>query len=1321
VEVDAGARLGDLRAHLAKVTGHLGWAGSERLAVGARPLDDAHPCGTSPLVAGAVLRLGRGPRSQDEAALRASVHLAVVAGPDCGGLLAVTPGTVVGRRGSDELPGAAGALLLADPLMSSRHLELRPHHRGARARDLGSSNGTTLRRARRSLPRLARADGRLRVRRGGAGALRGRWTALRPGDQIVTGASVLELRSTAREQQGRPAGTSPAGPSAWTWATPAAGSVALAIATGHRALLLVALIGPLLGMGQVLAERRRRARGRPAAPSHMGSPVDASPDGTPLRDPSDLARATLRACGAPGTPRFGADLAVPDRVLCIVGPRPQALGCARAVALAAVGTHGTAGLTIRADPALLQDWSWARWLTSADAPTIGPGDGQRHITVVDGPASIAGAARHLTAAAGEGRLVVLAPTLSSVPAWCRTVLRVDAHEARLSTPFADTDTPLQAVSEEWADAQARRVAGLRLEPRARPALAAAPGDALLGTPGGGADGEPAPGTDNLPRVVSLGDLPGMPPPTAAAVAEGWATGSHAGLEAVLGQGATGPVRVDLVRDGPHALVAGTTGAGKSALLRTLVMSLALAHPPERLAIALIDYKGGASFGPCAELPHVVGQVTDLDGRLALRALAGLRAELRRREHTLAAAGCADLAALWAATAPGSPTPPPRLLVVVDEFRALADEAPDFIPGLLRLAAQGRSLGMHLVLATQRPAGAVNADLRANIALRIALRVTDATESLDVIDVPDAAGLPADRPGRAALRRSNGPVELLQVAQIRAPGTRPPVRLAPAWATPPAAAASHPAQEEQQDDQGPYLAAVHAAAQGHDMPRAPWLPELPPAVRLSELGPPPVPPPPRHGRGAPSAATSDDVPTTRSTVPLALADLPDEQRRAVVGWDPARGHLLVQGAPGSGRTTTLRTAAAGALALGWDVHAVGLSLPGDASAVAAAGMGTTVDVDDPRRLARLLSLLMDGPHGDGRPGQLLVVDGWEAALEALDAVGRGGAGDLLLGVVRDGLANGVTVAAACGPTARTAALGGLFQDRIVLGLDPVDQVLAGVPAELATRPRRPGRAVHLHGADARDCQVAEPDRWPALSGRPPAALRLRPVPRQIAWADLGGVAPDASRAAVGRGGDDAAVTFLDVTRGALVVGPAGSGRTSTLTVIATGLIHAGRAVAVVSSDAALLAVPGARWASEPTGLAALLDTIAATGRRAGAAGADHDVDLVVDDLDVLEQSFPVEAERLASAVGRVRLIASARTARAATAYREPMARMRAIRQGLVLDPAEPGSSDVFGVDLARVTDPAHPHAAGRGAVVRGRLLTPVQVALPPSAADGRQDG
>jgi S-DNA-T family DNA segregation ATPase FtsK/SpoIIIE len=162
---------------------------------------------------------------------------------------------------------------------------------------------------------------------------------------------------------------------------------------------------------------------------------------------------------------------------------------------------------------------------------------------------------------------------------------------------------------------------------------------------------------------------------------------------VIGEGFDGPFRLDIRKDGPHALIAGTTGSGKSELLQTLVASLAVANSPEQLTFVLVDYKGGSAFKDCARLPHTVGMVTDLDTHLVSRALTSLGAELKRREHLLAVPGAKDLEDYWALQRrdPSLPTIP-RLAIVIDEFASLKAELPDFVTGLVTIAQRGRSLG-----------------------------------------------------------------------------------------------------------------------------------------------------------------------------------------------------------------------------------------------------------------------------------------------------------------------------------------------------------------------------------------------------------------------------------------------------------------------------------------------------------------------------------------------------------------------------------------------------------------------------------------------------
>ncbi|WP_407341713.1 FtsK/SpoIIIE domain-containing protein [Pengzhenrongella phosphoraccumulans] len=1394
LDVPDGARLGDLRPLLAAVTDRADLAdGAVVLAVDETLLDADHLTGQVPLRAGAILRVGAGQIDRDRAALRAHWHLAVVSGPDCGALIALDRTVVVGR---------AGDLAIDDAGVSRRHVELTVGRAGPRARDLGSSNGTELRTARnrrRGHPDRGRPLGRIPLFRSGAlrsvrlrgirlhglqlsriklsrltlrgrrlrglglRRIRSRGTRLRVGDRLVLGATILELRRVAvlRPNPSAAGGRPPraTGASPGLWLGPAIGSLVLALSTGNRALLALALLGPVVaawpwlrgrvtgrglgaevgnGVGNGVGHGVGNGVSRPAGHdrAHDDRPDDLH-DAAP--SPADLTTRALRLLAGPavpspartrdGPPAGSPDAAVPaatppwsvrslapDGCLAVVGPRSLALAAARALIAASVplgpggSADGPAALSVRSSPGTASDWAWCRWL-DRDGSAVGG------LVVADQPRGTTRLDLAHRWAGGQGAAVLVVESRrANVPAWCRTVLTVRAgsEHATLELPDGTERTvPLLAVSDTWAQGYARRVAAIRGQARPR---------------------------EEPPTTVALADLPGIPSPgdeaaLAGAVAATWhraGSGPRADLSFCLGLGAGGrPVVLDLVRDGPHALVAGTTGAGKSELLQTMLLSLALTHSPADLAIALIDYKGGASFGGCAELPHVVGQVTDLDDELAARALLGLRAELRSRERLLAAAGVSDLAALR--RVPGRSPVPPRLLVVVDEFRALADELPRFVPGLLRVAAQGRSLGIHLVLATQRPAGAVGADLRANVALRIALRVTDAADSLDVVEVADAARIPATLPGRAIVRRGSLPPEEVQVAHADglATGTTGAVRLAPAWpradrdpvatmalVEPPAGSPS-PART--------FVDAARTAAtdSGVPLPQPPWLPPLPQHVLARDLL--------GHDPALSAGGTT--------AFPLALADVPAAQRRAVVRWDPMAGHLLVLGAPGSGRSQTLHTATCAALARGWHVHAVGLPATLLAGLADHPGLGTVVGPDEPLRLARLVTWLGSQPHpsaAGGAPGrpdrvsapQLLVVDGLDAALESVARVARGAGVDRFVDLLRRGRGRAVAVLAATG-SAAPGTIGALFAERLVLAVgDRVAESLAGVPADLTGARRGPGRAIRLPPVGpgvARDtlgavlCQVAVADpadagatrRW-ASAAPADRAMRLAPLPERVPRSDLLALpdlpdSGDGTHPIVGLGGDDCGPVRLDVSRGALVVGPPGSGRSTALAVLTSALGDLGRPVAVIARDGPAREVGEGRAATRTVGFVpADIDRLLDGGLPAGTV-------LLVDDLEVLEQLSPATGDRLAALVTDagpgVRVIASASTARAAIAHRGALGALRSVRRGLVLAPAEPGSGEVFGVALDWVVDPAHPHAAGRGVCQHGRDLVVVQVLDP----------
>ncbi|WP_307363339.1 FtsK/SpoIIIE domain-containing protein [Microbacterium murale] len=341
----------------------------------------------------------------------------------------------------------------------------------------------------------------------------------------------------------------------------------------------------------------------------------------------------------------------------------------------------------------------------------------------------------------------------------------------------------------------------------------------------------------LPDTVALGEL-------VLAMEAG-----DTGLPAVIGRTESADVVLDLVEDGPHAIVTGMTGAGKSELLVTWVASMARSHRPDEVTFVLADFKGGTAFDPLRELPHVAAVMTDLDAEDARRGVESLTAELRRREAVLAEVGARNIAEAGGRLG--------RLVIVVDEFAALLQEHPDLGAVFTDVAARGRALGMHLILGTQRAAGVIRDGLAANCPLRVSLRVTEAADSRLVIGSDDAAGLP----GGAASRG---------LAFIRRPQDV-------------AAAAVRVALTSAGDLRG-----IGARWPDAEAPVSPWLPPLPLRLELGDLTA-------RHASGV--------------GLLIGLTDEPERQRQTPLLLRPGvdRG-LAVIGGSASGRTSLLRVLA-----------------------------------------------------------------------------------------------------------------------------------------------------------------------------------------------------------------------------------------------------------------------------------------------------------------------------------------------------------------------------------------------------------------------------
>ena len=498
----------------------------------------------------------------------------------------------------------------------------------------------------------------------------------------------------------------------------------------------------------------------------------------------------------------------PGCVVGVHGDLDAATALARSIIVQLATTDGPADWQLVIVTERTDEWSWADWLAHAvpgssivvsvdGVGELAVDDTKSTLVVTDAPAALAartGPLRRLLATTSCACVVVI-PSASTVPAVCTRVLELGANGLG-----------------HWRN---REVLGELVHPPRR--------HLSIHSGVGGS----APRTRSSIRKTWPVDRRVLPATCASVmwvhpieIARRWnSAGPDPTLCATIGRSADGTVDIDLVRDGPHGLIAGTTGAGKSELLRTLVVSLAAAVSPEHLSFVLIDFKGGATFDTCIRLPHTVGVVTDLDEGLAERALVSLDAEIRRRERLLRTVRADDLTVYRR----NATEPLPRLVVVVDEFAALAKELPDFLAALVGIAQRGRSLGVHLLLATQRPAGVVTDDIRANTNLRLALRLHDRSDALDVVGDELPATFPRGVPGRAALRLGPDELVVFQTASctgpVRPPGTRLTVDRPGADST---GRPDGPTELEVLVD----AIAMAAGITGIDPPHRPWLDVLP---------------------------------------------------------------------------------------------------------------------------------------------------------------------------------------------------------------------------------------------------------------------------------------------------------------------------------------------------------------------------------------------------------------------------------------------------------------------------------------------------------------
>ncbi|MGY5765863.1 FtsK/SpoIIIE domain-containing protein [Brachybacterium sp. DNPG3] len=925
-----------------------------------------------------------------------------------------------------------------------------------------------------------------------------------------------------------------------------------------------------------------------------------------------------------------------------------------------------------------------------------------------------------------------ASDVASLPAACRTYVSVDesvegasAGHVRLGERFYPV--AVETVSVEVASGVARHLS---------PVVDA---------------GVPIDDDSDLPRSISYLKLGGMAlAEDPGHIVERWKENGSltprdgtppqrrkhdANLRALIGHNGQDAFHLDLRTNGPHALVGGTTGAGKSEFLQAWVMGMATAHSPDRVTFLFVDYKGGAAFADCVDLPHTVGLVTDLSQHLVRRALTSLRAELHHREHLLNRKKAKDLISLERT---GDPEAPPSLIIIVDEFAALAKEIPEFVDGVVDVAARGRSLGLHLILATQRPAGVIKDNLRANTNLRIALRMADEADSKDILGDTMAAHFDPGIPGRGAAKTGPGRITAFQSGYAGGWTTDEPERAridivekdfgtGEQWDVP-----APPAKEVA--DPGPsdisrMVATIVAAADGAGVPapRKPWLSELADAYDLSRL---------------PTRRTDEEL-------LLGVMDVPEKQDQPTISYYPDRdGNMAIYGTGGSGKSTTLRTIAISAASTvrggpvqvyGLDFGASGLSMLEELPHV-----GSIISGDDEERVIRLLRTLRQtiderarefarvraGSVAEYReladapdtPRILLLVDGMAAFREAYDYSGLSRWFTAFVQIATDGRQVGVhVIVTGDRPNAIPTSLGSSIQRRLVHRMaSDEDYAAFGEPRDVLDVSSPPGRAIldghevqiAVHGGDSnvaiQSREVSELSRAMRRAGvaKAPAIQRL---PERV---ELTALRPVADGRPVLGVADETLEEITVEPRGAfMVTGPMGSGRTTAMLTIATGLKAVPEPMRLVRFSARRTPLSGLGvWdveASDPDSVQELAAQLRAT-IESGTVGEGR-LALFVDGVsDFTGTGVEADLDKLIRAATRAGQFVVGENESGTWSQAYVLAQpFKSGRRGLLLQPSDSDGDTLLGTSLGRIRRADFP--AGRGFLVTGGRAMKLQVA------------
>jgi DNA segregation ATPase FtsK/SpoIIIE, S-DNA-T family len=702
----------------------------------------------------------------------------------------------------------------------------------------------------------------------------------------------------------------------------------------------------------------------------------------------------------------------------------------------------------------------------------------------------------------------------------------------------------------------------------------------------------APGDDALAVNTTLTALLGVADPRAVDLAALWRPRpARSRLRVPIGLDAGGqPVELDIKESaqggmGPHGLVIGATGSGKSELLRTLVLGLALTHPPEALNFVLVDFKGGATFLGLEDLRHVSAVITNLEQELPLvdRMRDALHGELVRRQELLRSAGnYASVRDYERDRERGAELAPlPTLFVVIDEFSELLSAKPEFIDLFVMIGRLGRSLGVHLLLASQRLEEGRLRGLDTQLSYRIGLRTFSAAESRIVLGVPDAYELPS-APGNGFLKVDVAEMTRFKAAYVSGPAdpeTASPatprqfqpviVPYGPAYIPPREVPAPDGQPELPAQSAGTSEAGMHKPGQQETLlgrlvgqltgqgaaARPIWLPPLSQAPALSTLLPP-------LSITRDGCTTEDPRWRGRLQAVTGIVDRPFEQQRDPLWTDlsGAAGHVGVAGGPQSGKSTLLRTLLCSLALLHTpdQIQFYGLDFGGGTIGALAAlphvgGIATRQQPERVRRtVAELQGLLDRREHefaahgiesiaayrsmrasgeiaGDGFGDVFLVVDGWLTLRQEFEALET-----TITALAARGLGYGIHVIAATNkwsefrPSIRDL-LGSKFELR--LG-DPYESemgraVAANVPE------RTPGRGLTRDGLHFL-AALPRIDGQPSADGLPDAVRKLVETV-DAAWPGraapevrmLPDVLPAARLAELSRDGDGRAGTEIAV--------------------------------------------------------------------------------------------------------------------------------------------------------------------------------------------------